>query len=231
MPAATKELTLQEQFDAALAELKGKQRKFVLEYLHDLHGQNAAIRAGYSEATARSQASRMLTNVNIRAALSAGMALAAMPAPEVLYRIREQATATADDFLTIERVKRRDTQIVPTPTDDDPEAVRIVDGPEYEVVEVRIDLEKTQQRGKLHLLKEYRVDKDGAVTAKWYDSQAALFKLGEHHKLWVQRTELTGKDGDPIEINDARSRLADLLEKRAAAAAAESDPAADSGAG
>lgn len=90
---------LQAAFTAALALLKGKQHKFVLEYLQDLHGQNAAIRAGYSVDTARSQASRMLTFVNIRAAVDAGMALYAMPAPEVLYRLTEQARATMDDFL------------------------------------------------------------------------------------------------------------------------------------
>ena len=46
------EPTLQERYEAALAELPAKQRKLVIEYLRDLHQRNAAIRAGYSEKTA-----------------------------------------------------------------------------------------------------------------------------------------------------------------------------------
>lgn len=43
-----------------------KQRMFIDEYLVDLNATQAAIRAGYSERTAKSQASRLLTNVYIR---------------------------------------------------------------------------------------------------------------------------------------------------------------------
>ena len=92
--------TMQQAFDAALAELKGRQRRFVEEYLRDLHGQNAAIRAGYSEETARSQASRMLTNVNIRQAVNAGLALQAMPADEVLARLAAHARGSMADLLS-----------------------------------------------------------------------------------------------------------------------------------
>lgn len=44
-----------------------KQLRFVGEYLIDLNGTQAAIRAGYSPKTAKEQASRLLTNVNVRA--------------------------------------------------------------------------------------------------------------------------------------------------------------------
>ena len=51
------------------AKLKRRAQLFVSEYLKDLNGTAAAIRAGYSPATARAAASRMLTNVNISAAV------------------------------------------------------------------------------------------------------------------------------------------------------------------
>ena len=89
----------QRAFDDALAALPPKRRKFVLEYLHDLHGQNAAIRAGYSAETARSQASRMLTFVDIAHAVTLGMQLCAMPADEVLARIADHARGSMSDFL------------------------------------------------------------------------------------------------------------------------------------
>ncbi|ANU13476.1 Phage terminase, small subunit [Planococcus halocryophilus Or1] len=44
-----------------------KQQRFIDEYLVDLNATQSAIRAGYSERTASAQASRLLTNVNIRA--------------------------------------------------------------------------------------------------------------------------------------------------------------------
>lgn len=48
-----------------MAKLTDKQELFAREYLKDLNATQAAIRAGYSEKTARSQANRMLTNVDI----------------------------------------------------------------------------------------------------------------------------------------------------------------------
>ncbi len=46
-------------------ELTDKQQAFCEEYIVDLNGTQAAIRAGYSEDTARQQSSRLLTNVNV----------------------------------------------------------------------------------------------------------------------------------------------------------------------
>ena len=44
-----------------------KQKRFCDEYLIDLNATQAAIRAGYSKKTAREQASRLLSNVNVQA--------------------------------------------------------------------------------------------------------------------------------------------------------------------
>lgn len=49
--------------------LTAKQQRFVDEYLIDLNATKAAIRAGYSANTAEQQASRLLTNVKVRAYL------------------------------------------------------------------------------------------------------------------------------------------------------------------
>lgn len=48
-----------------MTELTAKQERFVQEYLIDLNGKQAAIRAGYSPATAESQASRLLTYAKV----------------------------------------------------------------------------------------------------------------------------------------------------------------------
>lgn len=49
--------------------LKAKRLKFILEYLKDFDGTAAAIRAGYSEHSARFLASRLLANKDVKAEL------------------------------------------------------------------------------------------------------------------------------------------------------------------
>lgn len=51
-----------------------KQEAFVREYLIDLNATQAAIRAGYSEATANEQGARLLANVSIAAAIKDALA-------------------------------------------------------------------------------------------------------------------------------------------------------------
>ena len=47
--------------------LTPRQCRFVNEYLVDMNATNAAVRAGYSPKTAKSQASRLLTIANLKA--------------------------------------------------------------------------------------------------------------------------------------------------------------------
>lgn len=51
--------------------LTAKQQRFVEEYMLDLNGAQAAIRAGYSPRTAQEQSSRLLSNVKVAAAVAA----------------------------------------------------------------------------------------------------------------------------------------------------------------
>lgn len=92
---------------------------------------------------------------------------------------------------------------------------------------VALDLKKAADRGVLHLVKKYSKTKQG-VSVELYSAYDAQVKLGEHERLWVQRSEITGKDGEPIE---GRSRLIALLEKHAAAANPEQDQGDSSGVG
>ena len=52
--------------------LNPKQTRFVAEYLIDSNATQAAIRAGYSEKTAKQIGSRLLTNVDVANAIAAG---------------------------------------------------------------------------------------------------------------------------------------------------------------
>lgn len=65
-----------------------KQKRFCDEYLIDLNATQAAIRAGYSEKTARQIGQKMLSNVDIRAYID-----------EQLERIHSEKTADAREVL------------------------------------------------------------------------------------------------------------------------------------
>ena len=88
--------------------LNPKQQRFVEEYLVDLNGNQAAIRAGYSPKTARFQAADLLTKPNIQAAIQAGRAkLSArteITQETVLKRWLEIATANPNDLIQFRRV-------------------------------------------------------------------------------------------------------------------------------
>lgn len=51
----------------------------------------------------------------------------------------------------------------------------------------------------LHLLKKVSIT-DKGVSIEVYDAQAALALLGKHHGLFIERHEITGKDGGPIAL-------------------------------
>ncbi len=57
-----------------MSKLTPKQEMFAEEFLIDLNATQAAIRAGYSKRTARSQGQRLLTNVDIAEAIQKAMA-------------------------------------------------------------------------------------------------------------------------------------------------------------
>ena len=57
-----------------MVKLTAKQKRFKDEYLIDLNGAQAAIRAGYSPHSAKEIASELLTKLNIRAEIDRAMA-------------------------------------------------------------------------------------------------------------------------------------------------------------
>lgn len=154
--------------------LTNKQRAFVEFYLQTWNASEAARLAGYSEHTARVIGPENLSKPAIKAAIDRRLEQLAMGANEVLARLSQHAGGSMEDFVTL--------------------------GP----MGWFIDLEKAKQRGKLHLIKKIKQDKDG-ITLELYDAQAALVQVGKHHKLFVDRVEI----GDWREEAQKTGRLAE----------------------
>lgn len=205
-PSIHPEPTPQQRYEAALGALPAKQRRFVVEYLVDLHGERAATRAGYSPASARSQASRLLTNANIAAAIDAGLALQTMPPSEVLARLAAQARGDMADYLRVdeEEVTIQTVVAVLTPEEEVgavADATGLLrglipnDGKERRAVKIstatvkravaRLDLLAAGQAGKLANVKKYTFDPEsGKVGIELYSAKEALELLGKHYRLW-----------------------------------------------
>ena len=101
--------------------LNDQQQRFVEEYLIDLNATQAAVRAGYSEKTAKQQGSRLLTNVDVQNAVRAAQ------------EERSERTAITQDYVlqtivsTIERCKQAEPV---TDRKGDPVMVETPDGGE-----------------------------------------------------------------------------------------------------
>ena len=85
--------------------LTARRQRFVEEYLLDLNGSQAAIRAGYSEQTATMQASRLLTNANIARAIAATQAKVAQRLDCDVERVMAELASIA--FNVEERTQDR----------------------------------------------------------------------------------------------------------------------------
>lgn len=104
IPDASPEETLAElsaDDPAALGTLPARRQAFVLAYTGaaGFNGALAARMAGYSEKTARSIASELLTFPDVRTAVEARLTTLAMSADEVLARLSQQARADISPYL------------------------------------------------------------------------------------------------------------------------------------
>lgn len=164
--------------------LTHKQRRFVEEYLVDLNATQAAIRAGYSAATAYSQGQRLLKNVDVAAAVDEAQAERSgrtqITADAVLTELAKIGFANMADYMR--------------------------SGPDGDPYLHFDDLTRDQAAA----LSEVTVEdfKDGRgddardvrrVRFKLYDKRAALVDLGRHLGLFNDKLALTGKDGGPIQ--------------------------------
>ena len=168
--------------EVPFSKLNARQAAFVAEYLIDLNGTQAAIRAGYSPTSAAEVASEALRNSNVAAAIERGkaqrFARVNISADSVLNEVHALATSRVehyeiDDFGNL-RAK-----------DDAPDNAMAA------VASVK---------------KRIRHAKDGSITYevefRLWDKPGSLKLMGKHAGVAAcfDKMEITGKDGAPIEV-------------------------------
>ena len=163
-----------------MASLKDeRQIKFVEEYIKSLNATDAAIKAGYSEKTARSQGSRLLTNVDIQKAIQQAKAE------------REERTKIDADYV-LKRLVEIDQMDVLDIMDDDGNVKPLRDWPKI-------------WRQYISNIETISMD-DGEgwlKKIKWPDKVKNLELLGKHVSVgaFKDKIEHTGANGGPIDLS------------------------------
>jgi phage terminase small subunit len=163
--------------------LKSKQAAFAREFLVDLNATQAAIRAGYSEHTAESQGSRLLSNAKVKAVVDAAIAARAA-------RVEVKADDVLRELIRLFSVdigKAFDINGKLLPIHDIPEDVRRA------IASVESE-ELFEGRG------ESRTRTGDLVKVKLHDKNTAVANALRHLGLLTDRTELSGKDGGPVTV-------------------------------
>jgi phage terminase small subunit len=160
-------------------KLSPKQAMFVKEYLVDFNATQAAIRAGYSERTARAQGQRLLTKVDIHDAIEkAG-----------------QKRANKLD-VTVERIVLELARIAFA---DPGEIIQVVNG--RVVVKDTSELTEDQRRVVAEVTQTDTMN-GGSLKVKLHDKQKALELLGRYQGMFIDRHEHSGPGGGPIQTED-----------------------------
>lgn len=165
--------------DKKMSKLTPKQKKFVDEYLIDLNGTQAAIRAGYSEKTAKEQAARLLSNVNITARLT--------------KRINSRAERTE---VTQDAVIKELAAIAFSTGADYAEVLTTMVGQKV-VIKDTSTLSETQRKA----IAGIKQGKHG-IEISSCDKVKALELLGRHLGMFTDKVDLNGKieNGGMVEI-------------------------------
>lgn len=160
-------------------------RLFALEYMTDLNGKAAAIRAGYSPASAAQQAHRLMSHPwvmdEIGRAMDARAKRVEITADDVL---REIAAMAFSDLRSVAKWGSR-----PAPEDADSpteQYIELLDSDELSPVVSSAIAEVSQGQAGLRV--------------KMHDKVRSLELLGKHLKMFVDRTE-----------HDVTDRLADAM--------------------
>lgn len=156
-------------------KLTAKQKAFVSEYLVDLNATAAAIRAGYSEKSARKVGSDTLAKPHVQAAIE-----------EALAERRERVEVTQDQVVAeLARIAFSNPRDV---MEWGPGGVRLRPSSELTPDQAAIVAE----------VSETASQNGGSLRLKTHDKVRALELLGKHLGMFTEKREISGPNGTPL---------------------------------
>lgn len=169
--------------DADAAGLTPRQLKFVQEYLVDLNGRQAAIRAGYAPGSADVEGSRLLVNAKIARAIDDEMSKnPGVTRQRIVNELAKIAFGTMGDFIRV------------SPSGDGYLDLSDIGDAQKAIISEFVVDEYTEGRGdNARDVKKTRI--------KLSDKQAALDKLMRVLGGYRDKVALTDPDGGPLVVN------------------------------
>lgn len=172
----------------ATKKMTPKQEQFVREYLIDLNGTQAAIRAGYSEKTAEKIGSENLHKPEIREAIDAALSerseKTGLTAERVLREI--QCMAFYDPSEIMREIGAEDEP-------EDGSGYRMSDDGKLYGLRGPTDIRALPENVRRAIV-GWSWDKAGNFTVKLADKSKALDQLARHLSLYNDKIEVTGLD-------------------------------------
>jgi phage terminase small subunit len=213
-----------------MSALKPKQDAFCGEYLVDLNGAAAAIRAGYAESGARQEAHRLLANPAIQERIAALQAERAARTAVTADKVLAEAGRIA--FAKLTDVVRWGTREISVGFDADGKRLSPQDLGDAAMVHTEmapyvepVDSDDLPEHVRA-AISEVKLTKDG-LTFKMHGKTEALNLAGRHLGMFIDRHEHSGPNGAPIPVDDSSmaARLASLFAEAEARKLAGRKPA------
>lgn len=181
--------------------LTPKQQRFVDEYLVDLNATQAAIRAGYSAATANEQGSQNLAKLSISDAIAA--ARAEQSARTGITADRVLAELAKIGFADIRKAVRWSSNVAVAAPDERSVDDILEDGPELRhAITNQVELIDSTDidDDTAAAIAEVSMTDKGSLKVKFHDKKGALTELGRHLGIFTDKVEHSG--GVIVEINE-----------------------------
>ena len=212
-----------EEFEG-FEELSPKRTRFVCEYLKDGNATQAAIRAGYSEHTAQSQSSDLLSKPMVRRAIAQRMRAAAVAAGVDAAMV----VAEIHDLAFADRSEVMELLVRPCPlcwpaglTLEDPNplcAPQLLVGTGSDqrnvggcggvgVQSVKLTPTRKLSRQAAKLINSIRQKKDGSIEIEMFYGEKAIEMLGRACGVFKDIRELSGPGGGPVPLEVAPALL------------------------
>jgi phage terminase small subunit len=159
-----------------------QRQRFVEEYLVDLNATQAAVRAGYSPKTATEQGARLLANVKVQKAIQ-----------EAMNERSERTKVDADDVLReLARIGFSDAWNYEV---DEGGTLTLASGAPVDATRAVASI---KHKTRTIPQKEAEPIIEHTVEFRLWDKNTALANIGKHLGMFIDRHEVTGKDGEPL---------------------------------
>jgi phage terminase small subunit len=174
-------------------ELTEHQKIFCYEYIKDWNATNAALRAGYAETSAHSQACRMLKKDKVKKFIDDLIrSTIGNEIESTKLRVLRELKAIAFADIT------KDVNLVKYTRED---------GTEY----MKVEFNETKDSDNKKAIQSIRATSSGGIEVKYHDKSKALEMLGRSVALFTDKVEHSG--GVNISVEDARAIASSIIGK------------------